>query len=260
MAYWTAPEVKLDPQSVANFNARMHQYAEGLRKGLFDTLHQFAGRLAEELMRETPPFVDKKASNTLEAKRRGERAVEDALLESVTPASYIFDKPFTNSTLETIVKRKQYSKWNDATKNMPKLRRWSAKPFTSDLHFGNRPQGRYDKIKEKLIVTFDERKWKQHLKQVQSRVGYMKAGWGVSAAKLGRPVPEWIARHLAYAKGSTEIVEHADRPLIVLHNYTPTIGRFSSRYNYAMDQIGPKMIKQMQQILRAEAKKAKLAQ
>jgi hypothetical protein len=42
-----------------------------------------------------------------------------------------------------------------------------------------------------------------------------------------------------------------------MENTTPTIARFSGRYNYAMDWIAKRMTKQMEFILKAEAKKIK---
>lgn len=256
MAFWVEPKLEFDGVSLQKFNERMMRYAASLNKGMADIAFQWAGRLSEELMRETPPFVGKSASNTADARKKGEGAAKQALLDSVTPASYIFKEAFTSKTLERVVKRKQYEKWTDTTKEMPKLGRWTAKRFTEDLHYSNRPKGRYDYMQEKPILTFDEQKWNRHLRKIQGRVGYLKAGWGVSAAALDRDVPGWISRHLGYAKGSITIDRNPDQPKISMVNSTPTVARFVSRYNYAMDWVGKRMIKQMEFILAAEAKKA----
>lgn len=233
----------------------MLRYMASLNKSLDEVLVQWAGRLAEEFMRETPPFVDKSASNKDEARRRGERAAKKALMESVTPASMIFKRDFKNKAFERIVKRKQYEKFNQIRERMPKLQNWKAERFSPELHIGNRPVGRFDYLTPKKVLTFDEQKYKQYERKLVQRIGYMKAGWGIAAAALGRDVPGWISRHLGYAKGNIEINLQGDNKYIRFENNTPTIQRFAGRYNYAMDWVAKRMIKQMEFILRSEAKK-----
>lgn len=257
MPYWDSPTIRFDPESVKNFNQTMLRYAGSLDKVLATTLHQWAGRLAEEFERESPPFVDKGASNTIEAKRRGERAAKEALMKSVTPATMIFKDDFKSKSLKTIVRRKQYEKFNAIKKNFPKLKSWEAKPFTPDLHLKNRPRGRYDYLKRNKVLTFDLQKFKQYERQLIKKVGYLKAGWAVAAEALGKKVPEWIRRHLPYAKGKIRMQLDGPDKFILFENFTPTIARFSGRYNYAMDWIAKRMTKQMEFILKAESDKIK---
>lgn len=258
MSFWVAPsDIKWDQESLNDFNRQMLRYSAGMGKTLEETMIQWAGRLAEEMMRESPPFVDKSASNTKDAQKRGERAVKEALLKSVTPVSVLMKDDFKNKTLEKIVKRKKYADWEDTTQHMPKLKHWKAKPFSEDLHMENRPKGRFDYMKQKKVVTFDESKWKRYLKKLQARVGYLKAGWARAVHELGRNVPGWIRRHMGYAKGTFSQDLNGDKKTIEFSNATPTVVRFSSRYNYAMDWISKKMIKQMEIALAAEARKLK---
>jgi hypothetical protein len=259
MAYWIEPKgISWDENTLKNFNQSMLRYAAGMNKTLEETMHQWAGRLAEEMLRESPPFVNKGASNTGDAKVAGEKTVKVALLQSVTPTSVLMKETnFTNKNLETLVRRRKYKDWEETTRYMPKLGKWSATPFKEDLHTNVRPRrSRYDKLKKQKVVTFDENKWKGYLRKLENRVGYLKAGWGIAAQALGRKVPAWVSRHLSYAKGDIKINLEGDNKTIVFSNYTPTITRFSSRYNYAMDWIGKRMLKQMDIALKAEAKKA----
>lgn len=256
MPYWDVPGIKFSEDSVNNLNRAMLRYAGSLDKSLADTIYQWAKRLNEEFMRESPPFVDRSASNGLEAKRRGERAARKALLDSVTPASMIFKDKFQSKQLEQIVKRRNHSKFNEIKRNFPRLRNWEAKPFTPDLHLKNRPKGRYDYLKKQKVMTFDEQKYKQYERKLLSTVGYLKAGWAVAGLDLGVKVPGWIRRHIPYAKGSIRIDLNGKDKFIRFENSTPTISRFSGRYNYAMDWIAKRMTKQMEYILKAEARKA----
>ena len=74
----------------------------------------------------------------------------------------------------------------------------------------------------------------------------MKAGWGVAVQALGKKVPPWIAKHLGYAKGSLRTEEKPNGISYTIENYSPTIGRYGSRFNHAISWMFDKMQKDIQ--------------
>lgn len=46
------------------------------------------------------------------------------------------------------------------------------------------------------------RLWKKYTSEIQSRVGFARAGWAEAAAGVGLRLPSWVSRHSGYSKGA----------------------------------------------------------
>jgi hypothetical protein len=241
-------DVEINPWHINEFNKNLAAYHIGLQKDMKELLKQKALLVAQAWQKETPPWVGRNhASDSQEAKKSAENRIKRDLINSVTPGSLIFDKEFENKTLKKYVKRKDYTKLNAAMDHMPKMESWVAKPFTESLHESQQKRGSvYRNKTRKNVLTLDESKWKRYLKVLQARVGWIKAGWGVSVQALGGKVTGWVARHIANCQGAIEIVMDSDKPYIIMWNGSPTVTRYTSRYNYALWQINEKMMKDLQ--------------
>ena len=93
---------------------------------------------------------------------------------------------------------------------------------------------------------------------MESRVGYLKAGWMAAYQQLGGTVPPWIRKNLGIAKGGckVQITEGGTKYMVLIENWTPTVSRYSGRYNYAIDWEADKMEKNLRIRLAYDAKKA----
>ena len=73
--------------------------------------------------------------------------------------------------------------------------------------------------------------WKSYLKNVQSRVGYTRAGWLTAAMAVGLKLPSWVTKHCGYAHGG--YVAPTERSLeIVSTNRSIKIPNYYERHVY----------------------------
>ena len=260
--FYVTPEIDFDKNSVMKFNAVMSRYVTELNMSMGDVMAKAARTMATALAMETPPYVDKAASNNLDAKKRGESAVKQDLVRAITPASQMFKTEFKNKTLNKYIKKKDYESFNKAIEKMPKLSKWKAVPFDPSYHTKARvggTQGRYRVSGFKHFITFDESKWKAYLKQLQTTVGYLKAGWMKTAVAFEGKCPDWIFRSVNFSKGFVETNLHlsGEKKYILFGNTTPTVARFSGRYNYTIEETTKKMMSDIRIKLDYIAKQAK---
>lgn len=89
-------------------------------------------------------------------------------------------------------------------------------------------------------ATTDNAQWQKHYRNLQKRIGYMKAGWLKSWNKLAtvkgwRKAPKMISRHAAYAKGGARLQSAGKRGIsIIMLNRTPGIGVLQNAVNGAV--------------------------
>lgn len=241
-------DIVLNPWHVNEFNKNLAAYSIGLQKDMITLIKENALKVAKAWQMETPPWVGRAgASDGPEAKKSAENRIKRDLINSVTPGSLVFDKEFENKTLKKYVKRKNYTKLNASMEHMPIMKEWVAKPFEDSLHESQQKRGSvYKKKNRKNVLTLDETKWKRYLKKLQDRVGWLKAGWAVSVQALGGKVTPWVARHIANSRGGIQMSLEGDKPYVMMFNGSPTVTRYTSRYNYALEWINEKMMKDLQ--------------
>jgi hypothetical protein len=94
--------------------------------------------------------------------------------------------------------------------------------------------------------TYDEKELKAYIKKIQSRVGWLAAGWNDALAGLGISPATWIARHDAPGKGS--IIVNDDGIEITLTNsvrFASQISDMQRRVQYAVDSQTEAMERRM---------------
>jgi hypothetical protein len=67
-----------------------------------------------------------------------------------------------------------------------------------------------------------------YIKEIQKRVGTMKAGWRPAARKLGISVPSFVA-NVARASGDIKEELSGDNPSITMINSTPRANRVAAK-------------------------------
>lgn len=71
--------------------------------------------------------------------------------------------------------------------------------------------------------------WRKYTSEIQSRVGYARAGWAQAAAGVGFKLPSWVARHSGYAKGGYKAPNPNDLEIVGVNrgakipNYQATV-------------------------------------
>lgn len=218
-------------------------------------IKQTARQLANDFMTETAPFIRDLnsgqtgiVSNKKVAKDTGINAIRHDLLNCVTPVSEIFDQAFKNKYVEKIIKNKNVAGLQALIAKSNKLRGWKVVPFTKNLHTDQRDRySRYRVPKSLRQMTFDERELRRYQQSLEKRVGFSKAGWGLTVAALGGKVPPWISRHFGYCKGTVQTnIQDKNNPSVEFSNSSGDIGRYHGRYNYAIQLRADKMLLDLQ--------------
>lgn len=251
--------VKFDKASLDALNTTLQRYRDELGKDMNKVLVQASKNLAENLMLETGPLLNNQASNAPAARVAGEKAVERDIRKSIVSYKVAFKEEFKNKTLRRYVRQQDYTKLNEAFEKIPNFKGWTARTMSPEWHTLRVPRGSIYKnranIREANNVTLQDKEWKDYLNKVKARVGYMKAGWGVSVKALGGRVNNWIARHLGYAKGFFKKDETGEHITIQMNNYTPSVKQFNHRYNYTLKKMIEKLNKDIEFQLDYLAKK-----
>jgi hypothetical protein len=227
---------------VDGFNKAIGNILATSKRDVRTVVNQQAKLLAQQCMHFTPPFADGKipsgesGGTTKADERAGLEAVKNHIFRTMTPPSEMFPDPFTNKYLEKIVKRKDTAKIQKFFDNQKgELKGYKIKPFSSDLHTGKRIYGNRYRPKQQKIFVNDERPVQRYVKDVQSRVGYMKAGWGKGAVTFGGRVPAWVAKHIPYADGTAGVLnDNDDNYTVEMGNSTKGITRFTSNFQVAV--------------------------
>jgi hypothetical protein len=141
-----------------------------------------------------------------------------------------------------------------ALEHIPTMVGWSVQEFNKQVHerLRGKTGGRYKVHSRNKNMTLDNQQQRQYKKSEQTEVGSMKAGWGISVQALGGRVPAWIARNIRDSHGGIEmnIDEKTEKPFIRIWNDAPSIGRFASAYEWAVQQrvkaIGEKVFQALE--------------
>lgn len=249
--------ISYDPQTIANLNRALASYVKDLGMEQKDVIHQWAGNLSVELMKETAPFTKgRHASNGQDARKRGIESLENNFKRAVITPDIMFGKQeIKNEKLRKALKSGRKDKVQGMLHGMG-FDQWKVVDFNKSLHTDVRPII-YRRLKTQYKVTTNKRSWNDYLKRLKDKVGLMKAGWAISAEKLGKKVPKWIANNIFRAHGSCVISGTELKPQITLNNYTRTVARYGGRYNHAIQWMFEKMQKDIKIRLRYLANKYK---
>lgn len=234
--------IAYDPDTINDFNRALKTYVTELGMEQNKVIKQWSGNLAENLMMETPPFAQgRKASNGLDARKRGISKIEKDLKMAVNTTEQLFGSNIRSEGLQKILKSRDRKRLQGFLEHAG-YTNWEAVKFDERLHTEKRPT-MFNKIRPQDKVTFEKQNWNRYLKKLQDRVGWMKAGWAVAAQALGKKVPAWIAKHIGYARGSLKTEETSGGISYTIENYSPTIGRYGGRFNHAISWMFDKMQK-----------------
>lgn len=233
----------IDKSSVDALHRTMAKYTQELGLDARKVLVKQAGLLSLELMAQTPPYGGKRAgSNELDAKKNAIKQIERDLKKAAKTEDNIFSQPLESKDLRSLLRKGNTTNIEAVfAKIRPGIK---AVRFTEDLHTDNRP-GIYSKARSQNKLTPDKAKWKQYLKKITDRIGYMKAGWGIAAQAMGRKVPAWIAKHIPYARGFCKVTETPTNMTIEMANASPTISQYSNRLSHAVDTVNERMGKDL---------------
>lgn len=235
--------VEIREVDVKAFNDAVNNIIATSKKDMKTVVDQQAKLLAIQCMHYTPPFAggvlpSAGADGSTKADQKaGVEAVKRDIFRTMTPPSELFRSGYTSKFLEKIVKKRDMKRVQDYLDNVksPKLNKYKVAQFDPQLHQSKRIRGNRYRPEPQHKLVLDERFVQRYVKEMQKRVGYMKAGWAVAVQKFGGNAPAWIKRLLGDASGTAEVL--TDEPAsysVEMSNYSKTIGRFSSNYNVAV--------------------------
>jgi len=257
--------IKVNEVDARAFNEAVNNIVATSKRDLRVVINQQAKLLATQFMHYTPPFAGGNipsagsGGSTKADHKAGVEAVKRDILRTMTPPSELFRNGFTSKQLEKIVKKKDKKRLQDYFDNVksPKLRGYKVVDFDPLLHLKNRVRGNRFRPSNQQKFVFEEREVKRYIKDVQKRVGSMKAGWGVAINKFGGSMPAWVRNQLGHAKGTAEVLR--DEPTsytVEMSNYTPAVARFSSNYNVAIRIRTNALVRQYQDYLQKTVQNA----
>lgn len=228
-------------------NAKMHVDMSGLNRELI-RLGALTGQPVQQIVKDeamkflrqiikfTPPAVNKATAAALKAnnpgfknatvKRIAARAILADLRKAVTPISLDPRHPLLKSAIEQndaqLLQRfldlpagKVFG--HTAVRNIPATH-YAARNKRGRVR---RPTGQ---------VSMDSKAWQRHYRDMQARVGYMKAGWlkgwqKLRSVKGWRAAPKMISRHAGYARGSGRMIPRGRKEITIeFRNDTKGIG------------------------------------
>lgn len=239
--------IKYDPATISRFNSALKSYVTDLGMQQKDVIKQWSGNLAIELMKETPPFTGgRSASNGQDARARGVASLEENLKKAIRPVDSMFDKKnIKNDSLRKILKQRNKQKLENFMQHSGYASDWKVVDFDKKYHTDKRPTI-FRKIKSQHVLTFNKNSWKSYLDRLKTHVGYMKAGWAVAAVALGKKVPNWISNNIPRADGAIKTIEKESSVSYTIENSSPTIERYSGRFNHAISWMFDKMKKDIE--------------
>lgn len=225
-------------------------YANALGRDARQELLRQGQLLVRDLIKTTPPR--KQAAG----KKRIEKDANKALL-LIDP-----DKT-TNRELKNRLKEIQRQKdYEAATKiynGSKKLKDYTFEKFSTSYHKSERLKGgdRLEVPKQTGKATLDKREHKDYTREVQSRVGRLKASWYPAAQKLMVNVPQWVSKHAIYgfAVGSCYITLNNDSPHIYIRNRSNGQKLLERVLIHALDTRQKNMIRDIQRRLENLSKK-----
>ena len=180
------PTVTVD-SSQANLNMIKLARAVGVEAN--ELVRGEARMVARDLIRLTPPFGTSRRSYL-----QGLRATTNDFTKAVRP---LREAAWKNEGIKRAIRNQDVSTLRTIFSRSASLKGKSVEHFNKQLHRGAQ-NNRYRILNGRAhkVITPNFPQWHQRLKELQSRVGWMKGAWAVSFLLLGgRSVPSWIRKH-----------------------------------------------------------------
>lgn len=249
-------------KGAAEFNEALGYLMSELNLPYQEVFPTEARLLAQEVMKRTPPFPKSTGvagTNGSDAKQAGETTVGGDVERAQTPSKLIIKGQTTDKWLKKVIRKKDIEKINSAFQAIPSMRGWKVQPFNSENHKRLRGDtGKRYKVKHSSkIMTLEDSKYNAYKKEQQKKVGWMKAGWGISVQMLQGRVPAWISRNFGTAPGAMEmdVSDNNPRPYVKIWNDAPLIGRFAEAYEWAFKERIEAMGTKIEKVLEARLAK-----
>lgn len=227
-------------KGVEEFNTAITDLITGLGLNYAEVFPQEGKLLAEECMSRCPPHPGSnlQASNATDAKKAGERTLKEDVRMAISTDLEVLGGKTKKKSLRKVIKNRNHEHMTKIFNDMPQWKGWRAVPFSKDRHRSVRGRGRYGIRKPMKVMTFDRTDRNNYVRNEQKKVGFMKAGFGITVAALGGRVPAWISRNFHHAAGymSMDLRQDSLTPNITFGNTSPTIGRYSRLFEFALKE------------------------
>lgn len=163
----------------SRINTLIERYSRSVGKPIAEVIRTQMRLFLQAAVRITPP----------KTARQGKDAIARDLVRAVEP---ITEDAFESESIRKIIRERDKAAFAAVLSNIRP--EWELVDFDQSLHTGARNR-RNRVTRQTRRSTLDVKQWKSYLKEVQSRVGRMKAAWLPALRAVGGTVPGWISRH-----------------------------------------------------------------
>lgn len=229
-------KVGISPSAILKLNASIVAFNELSRGKAAQVVQNHSRAFINDMVKYTPP----------KNKGQGEAKVKADIQRAVTP----FDSKFTDSVrnkdlsdrLNEIRKDKDIPALRAILRNVKgPMHSSEIVAFSPELHLTTRIRGNALRVTRQNKITFDVTPEKDYIKEVQSRVGTLKAAWGQAALAIGTSVPHWVSRNIPRANTSIEVMFSGDRP----HLYVSIASNANPLLRKLVDAFLPSRVERM---------------
>jgi len=199
-----------------------------------------ARRFVHQAIRFTPP----------KSLSQGRKAVARDITHAMTPLRENF---FRNERVREMIREENTEGIESFLKNSKGWKGWRVEKFAPDLHTKVRDRrGRVQR--EKRVFILQLAKWKKYVREVQSRVGRMRAGWGPAAESLGLALQSWVRRHTVRSGFVLNNLGNGQLPSITIGNTTKGISQIRHVVQSALNARSEAMGRRARLVLSGYAK------
>lgn len=215
----------LDQQALQNVFNKVQQYSIFTKKSLTDLVNQNMRLLVKDLIGLTPP----------DSRKQG----EDAVARDIAKTMETFDtkQGKLGKKFAQLAAERKYGEINKIMDGIPAFKGREAVEFDPMIHEKRRQMHTSIEIaKGPSKMILDDKKYKRYVKEVQSRVGKLKASWMAAANHFGVNMTSWINRHYYYAgRVGTCDVKNTDTSMsIVIRNSAKGTNGIKRGVNWAV--------------------------
>lgn len=181
-----------------------------------DAIKAQAGLLARELMRRTPPTVNRGSRGKGRTDQKiGMAAVKRDIGNAMEPLRPI---EWRNKKIAKAFRDNDAQSAQAILRNIRGDKKLTVFPdFDHRFHTNFRDsRGRVQRTQHR--ATLAAKDWDNYVRIVQARVGRMKSGWAPAAVAAGERVPAWVAKHQAKPGYAHDMTKHPTEPSFILLN------------------------------------------
>jgi len=168
---------------------------------------------------------------------QGRKAVKRDIYRAMTPAEINLDgtRRWQKDEINELVRENNIRGFQAFLNNLKNgsLKTWKVEPFDpARLHKAKRDRrGRIQNFKK--VFVLETSRWKTYVRDMQKRVGFMRAGWVPAFQNLGGRAASWFARHTAPA-GFVLNALAGPKPTITFGNRTRGVGQLARAFRAAI--------------------------